>query len=90
MILSLHNRFNNQCVKTRILYSRILLDQKSSGSCPDGTTKMPPFDYAQDGIFQAQTQAFATAGHIFAILLFRLIIYSTFNCKFVQENSPTN
>ena len=39
MILSLYLTIDNQCVKTRILYSRILLDQKSSGSRPDGTTK---------------------------------------------------
>ena len=30
MILSLHNRLNNQCVKVRLLYSRILLDQKAA------------------------------------------------------------
>jgi hypothetical protein len=31
MILSLYTRFNNQCVKIYLLYSCILLDQKSSG-----------------------------------------------------------
>jgi len=30
MILSLYNSSNNQCVKIRLLYSRILLDHKSS------------------------------------------------------------
>jgi hypothetical protein len=38
MILSLQLSIDIQDVKIRILYSRILLDQKSSGSRPDGTT----------------------------------------------------
>jgi len=42
MILSLYLTIDIQCVKIRILYSRILLDQKSSGSRPDGTTDNQP------------------------------------------------
>jgi hypothetical protein len=35
MNLSLYNIFDIQCVKLNLLYSRILPDQKSSGSRPD-------------------------------------------------------
>ena len=39
MFLFFHNlTIGIQCVKVGILYSRILLDQESSGSRPDGTT----------------------------------------------------
>jgi hypothetical protein len=41
-ILSLQNRFNNQCVKIRIIYSRILLAQKSSGREVDDRSEAIP------------------------------------------------
>jgi hypothetical protein len=39
--LSLYNGIDKQCVKVRLLYSVITLDQKSSGSSPDGATTKP-------------------------------------------------